>query len=731
MMWIFTMKRVSLFLALSSIIGTTAFADDAKVELDSTTVVAVANKQLRPIAEVLGAVSVITADDISSTNSENIGDALRYESTINMENAGTRFGDAGINIRGIGNNRVAVEVDGITNAKQFSIGSYANATSQFPETDLIKSIEILNGPASTLYGSDAIGGIVSIHTWNPEDLTRLSDDERYSKIRLGYDGKTHGRVISGLSAWNGEKLGAIISLTHRDGKALMNHDASNLQRDFGDWDEDTLFAKFVVNTSGSNNLSFGLSATQRDNQTQINSFIGQGRFARTTELFADDTSDNFKATLDYDFVIDNALFDDGLVRAYYAKTSFEQDSFEKRRSRRGTPLAQFRHFEFDQSNYGIELNLNKQYSSAHATHNVVYGAEYKVADIEELRDGSETNLSTNVTLPVILGEVFPRRDFPNSQVDELGVFILDEIKIEDSAWTIIPALRFDYYDLTPTRDSVFDANGADTEIVSVNESDFSPKLGVMYEMNEQSNIYAQYVRGFRAPPFEDVNIGLNIPIFRLKAIANPDLKSETSNGFEVGFRYFGESQQFNVTAFLTRYNDFIETKARIGVDPTTGILLFQSRNIDEAEISGIEVSHQWQINDSFSTYTSLGLTHGVNRTSDEPLNSISPAKLVNNLQWHSANNIWNVNLYSTFVAKQDRIAQERSSLFVPAGYSVFDLFVDYKFSQKQRIRLGVFNLTDKEYWNWQQVRNFAEDDVLIDALSKPSRNVSLSYTVEF
>ncbi len=730
-MWVFTMKKIPLYLALSLTFSFSVLADDAKVELDSTTVVAVANKQLRPVVEVVGAVSVVTAEDIAATNSENIGDALRYESTISMENAGTRFGDAGINIRGIGNNRVAIEVDGITNAKQFSIGSYANATAQFPETDLIKSIEILNGPASTLYGSDAIGGIVSIKTWNPEDLTRLSDDERYSKIRLGYDGKTHGRVVSGLTAWNGDRLGAVVSVTHRDGKALMNHDSSTLQRDFGDWDEQTLFAKFVVNTSGSNNLSFALSATQRQNQTQINSFLGRGRFSRTTQLLADDDSNNFKASMDYDFILDNALFDEGVVRAYYAKTSFNQDSFEQRSSRRGTPLAQFRHFEFDQSNYGIELNLNKQYLTNSAIHNLVYGVEYKVADIKELRNGSETNLTTNVTLPSILGEVFPRRDFPNSRVDEFGMFVLDEIKIEDSSWTIIPALRFDYYDLTPTRDTVFDANGVDTQIVSVREFDFSPKLGVMYEINNQSSIYAQYVRGFRAPPFEDVNIGLNIPIFRLKAIANPDLKSETSDGFEVGFRYFGESQQFNVTAFLTKYNDFIETKARIGVDPTTGILLFQSRNIHEAEISGIEVSHQWQINDSFSTYTSLGLTHGVNISSDEPLNTISPAKLVNNLQWHSANNIWNVNLYSTFVAKQDRVAQGRSSLFVPAGYSVFDLFVDYKLSQKQRIRLGIFNLTDKEYWNWQQVRNFSEDEVIIDALSKPSRNVSLSYAIEF
>jgi len=349
-----------------------------------------------------------------------------------------------------------------------------------------------------------------------------------------------------------------------------------------------------------------------------------------------------------------------------------------------------------------------------------------------LRDGTETNLNTGVTLPIILGEIFPRRDFPHSKVNELGIFALDEITFDDSPWTIIPALRFDYYDLSPSRDVLFDANGTDTAIVSINDSNFSPKLGVMYQLNNVSNIYAQYVRGFRAPPFDDVNIGLNLPIFNIRAIANPDLKSETSNGFELGYRYFGDTSQFNITGFYTDYKDFIETKARIGIDSDTGTVLFQSRNIDEAEIYGIELSHQWYINDALSSYTTLAWTRGNNKTNDQPLNSISPAKLVNNLSWHSINNKWTVDLYSTFNASQDRIDQSnpRDDFFKPAGYAIFDVFIGYEITQKQNIRLGLFNVTDKKYWDWQQVRNFDANDAIINALSKPSRSVSLSYSIE-
>jgi len=721
-------KTMALFASLLAS-GNLIAEDDTNFELEKTTVVAVANKQARPIAEVIGSVSVITSDNIAETNSENIADVLRYEGNIQIENAGTRFGTTGINIRGIGKNRVAIEVDGITNAKQFSLGSYSNATSQFPETDLIKSIEILNGPASTLYGSDAIGGIVSIQTWDPQDLTRLSDDNKYTKFRLGYDGKTHGRVISALTAWDNESSGGVFAATQRDGKGLINHDSNHTARDFSDWDEQSLFSKFVVNTAGSNTLKFGFSGSQRDSDTQINSFIGQGRFSRTTELNATDTSDHYNITLNYDFIINNSWFDDGVVRGYYAQTSFDQDTFEKRSSFSGTPLDQFRHFEFQQKNTGIELNLNKRIITESATHNIIYGLDYTSANIEELRDGFETNLTTNVSTNSILGEIFPRRDFPNSQIDEIGVFIVDEISLSDSSLTIIPAIRFDYYDLTPSRDALFDANGIDTEIVSISEFDVSPKLGMLYQLNDESNIYAQYVRGFRAPPFDDVNIGLNIPLFNIRAIANPDLKSETSNGLELGYRFFGENNQFNLALFQTNYKDFIESKAVIGIDPETSTLLFQSRNIDKAEIYGFELAHHWQINDDFSSYSSLAWTHGTNKINNQPLNSISPAKAVNNLEWRLPNSLWNINLFSTFVKGVDKVNEEDDTFFKPSGYAVFDLFINRTIGKNQTVRFGVFNLTNKQYWNWQQVRNFDENDAIIDALSQPSTYVSLSYSI--
>ena len=209
------------------------------VELDN--LVVVAYKQARPVQDVVGDVIVITGENMADTISHDMSDAIKYEANIHIEDGGTRFGTSGINIRGIGNNRVAIEVDGIPDAKSFDIGSYSFATAGFPEIDLIQNIEILKGPASTLYGSDALGGIVAINTWDPDVLLARNpnSDDNWTKLRLGYDGKRHGRFVTLSSAWDFDGQGLLLSATQRDGKGVVNEN-SILTKDTADWDAQSL-----------------------------------------------------------------------------------------------------------------------------------------------------------------------------------------------------------------------------------------------------------------------------------------------------------------------------------------------------------------------------------------------------------------------------------------------------------------------------------------------------------
>ena len=133
-------------------------------------IVVVAHKAERRLRDVAANVTVLDRDDIERSLAMSVGDVFLYSPGIESEGAGQRFGAEGLNIRGIGGNRVALLIDGIPLSDQFDVGNFSNATREFLHAGLIQRIEILHGPASALYGSSAIGGVVAAKTPDPSDI---------------------------------------------------------------------------------------------------------------------------------------------------------------------------------------------------------------------------------------------------------------------------------------------------------------------------------------------------------------------------------------------------------------------------------------------------------------------------------------------------------------------------------------------------------------------------------
>lgn len=104
-----------------------------------------------------------------------IRDLVRYEPGVSVRN-NLQFGLQDFNIRGIDSNRVLIQVDGIRlpSAFQFGdpvvVGQGFNLGRDFFDPEILQSAEIIRGPASTLYGSDALGGAVSFFTLEPSQL---------------------------------------------------------------------------------------------------------------------------------------------------------------------------------------------------------------------------------------------------------------------------------------------------------------------------------------------------------------------------------------------------------------------------------------------------------------------------------------------------------------------------------------------------------------------------------
>ncbi len=696
-------------------------AEVAKVEL--ATVVVIASKVARPLADVAGSVTVISAVNIEENVVQNIDDMLRYQPGINVDRAGTRFASEGINIRGIGGNRVAMEIDGVPVQSQFSLGSFSNTGRDTLEVETIKRVEILSGPASTLYGSRAIGGVMAVTSWDPDDLVYSGTVGIRGKA--GFNSVDSSWVVTGGAAWQDENTGLLAFYTHRDGHEPDNMAAKEYADDKQDWDTDSLLTKFVWDTPAGDRLRLTYNGFRQDAVTDIQSVLGLGRFRSTTELLGEDNNSSDLIAADLNF--SRAWLDSGMARVFYQDAEIEQKTFETREGR--GPAQINRQFYFDESIVGFEVNGFHQYVSGNLVHNLGFGMEYQQSEVSEKRDALSTDLITGEVSNVLLGEVFPTRDFPISKTRETGLFIHDEIELGDSGWRLIPGLRYDDYQLKPRRDPIFDINNADVKISQVSDDGFSPKLGVLYRINADWSLFGQYARGFRAPPSQDVNRSLYLPLFKFRVLPNPELRSETSDGFEFGIRKSSFAGNFSASLFWTEYEDFIESAALLGFDPASGDLLFQSRNITDARIYGAEIHWQQPLDQLLEGLGFEGgafWSRGENLDNDQPLNTVSPPQLVAGLNWNSANQRFRTAVITTFTARQERIDETAAERFSTPGYGIIDLTAGWKISDSIQLEAGIFNLLDKKYWRWSDVSKFSPDDPIIEILSRPGRNFSLS-----
>ena len=388
-----------------------------------------------------------------------------------------------------------------------------------------------------------------------------------------------------------------------------------------------------------------------------------------------------------------------------------------------------RDFSYKVRSSGMTLDLESRVSWGDVDHLVGWGFSYSDTYIREQRDGQITDLVSGISSNVLIGETMPVRDFPLSTVREAAAYLYDEISI--GKFSVIPGLRIELHDLDTQRDQIFTDDNPDSNIVDVSETSFSPKLGLLWKFRQGQSIYAQYSHGFRAPPFEDVNIGFDIPRFNYRAIPNPDLKSETSDALEVGIRMSTETVRWNVSFFGARYKNLIESRINLGRDEN-GTLLFQSRNVDKARLIGVEASldvnlEKWLSGTQFSLAGNW--TRGTNEVLDEPLNSVDPAELVSILKWR-ANEKLQFAISNTIVLKKSRIDSAESNLFRAPGFSVTDLRASFEPGSGLRFDVGVFNVMDKKYWRWSSVRNRTVDDPLITQLADPGRYVSVSVRIK-
>lgn len=697
--------------------------------------VIVVAKRRTPLQTAPATVSVIDQQHITRTLSGDIRDLVRYEPGISVRNDPVRFGIDSFVIRGVGGDRVAAEVDGVGVAESFSVGMLADSGRNFTDLDFVQRVEILRGPASALYGSDAIGGVVRLQTLDPLDL--LTDGRALaSRAKVGYRGDTHGWSAATLNAWSGRAVQLLLGYVHRENQEAEI--AGSVDPNPRDSRSDQALAKLVLpNTGGP--IEIALEAGRVRDETTVNALLGiPPRFTNTISMSGDDATEHLRLSVEQVLDLEGSWADDAVWRLYAQRTSTEQVTDEERRAAppRSPPAELQRVFTLEDELVGAEITASKAFLSGAWTHELVYGLEVDAGRVAEERDGYERNLVTGIVSPAILGEVFPLRDFPITERLEAGGYVQSEMHRAGSRWRFTPGLRFDLYRLRPREDSMYRQDNPSARPVGLDEHALTPKLSLMYQLTQKTSAFAQYARGFRSPPFEDVNIGLEIPLFNYRALPNPDLRAETSDGFELGLRTRRAAWRVTVSAHYTQFEDLIESRVNLGMDPVSGMTLFQSRNVESARIYGADLASRLDVGAltpwlaGWSLALNAAWARGDNTVADEPLNSIEPLKGSLIVEYTAAAG-WGAQLVATAAAAKDRLAQDATPLFRTDGYVAIDAFAYLQLGERGQLNIGVTNLTNEQYIDWVDVRGRAASDPLVRYAAHPGRNASVTVSWSF
>lgn len=191
----------------------------------------------------------------------------------------------------------------------------------------------------------------------------------------------------------------------------------------------------------------------------------------------------------------------------------------------------------------------------------------------------------------------------------------------------------------------------------------------------------------------------------------------------------------SASVFYSRYRDFIESLVDTGVSPATGLIEFQSQNLTRVRIFGAELLGAWPLERLAPSLTgltaraSLSYARGDDLASDRPLGSIDPPRAVLGLRYDAPSGRWNVEALGTLVDAQDRVAD--AAQFRAPGYAVFDLLANLRLADSARLGVGVFNIADRKYWEWADVRGRPASDPAIDRYTRPGRAVGVNLKLEW
>lgn len=691
-----TTKRIHALLGGAGI-AAIAFASQAVAQvtlLDAITIIATRTEEYA--IDTLAPVSTIRENEFQQFRPTRTHDIFTGVPGVTTSSS-AQEASTSINIRGMQDfGRVAVLVDG-ARQNYARIGHQSGAGSFFLESELLGGVDVVRGPTSNIYGSGAIGGVVTFRTKDVEDI-----------ISPGAPWGVQANASTGTNGFNGvgslffanrisPNAEFIVGGSVRDQDSYKSGDGTKIP--LSGQEVQTFLIKGTFRPAEGHQIKTGLIIYNADwlNGTPPGTALP---LATVTRNF---NSVNTTATVNYKYKPLDSQFVDFDSTVYWNRadvtTLLRNYNVAPTPTQLGIfgPVGTRTSYLID--TVGFDLNNTSRFSAGGFEHAFTYGADM-------FRDDVQNNATAG----------FGAGYNPRGERQVSGGFM--QLKSTYSSWLqFITALRYDNYSL----EGINLANGG---AVSNSGDRLSPKFTIGITPIQSTTIFASYAEGYRAPAVTETLVsaqhpggpGANFPF-----IPNPNLRPEVGKNIEVGLNIkqdnwlvAGDKLRIKTAVFQNNVDDFIDTVnlTRAGFPGGSALCpagLFpgapyffcvQYQNINQARITGFEFEGMY---DRGSWFVGLAghVIRGENIETGAGLNSVHPpmAAVTFGTRWLDGRLSTAIRWAAVAAKKREDITGTLAQqLLVATGsYNLVNLYVSYQIDPTLQLGFSVENLLNEQY----------------------------------
>ncbi len=647
--------------------------------------------------ETVQSVSIIGTEDIDASQANTVFELLTTLPGVDINGGPNRQGSK-VNIRGVSRaEQNIVRIDGITQYFEgYRMGSFSG------DPELMKQVDVVRGPVSTLYGSGAIGGVINMTTKDASDFLRVGQTIG-AKIKLGFNNV------------NNEKNGSLFLY----GRPTENIDllAAFTMRDSGDFTQASgetfegssvnvknLLLKASVVFADFHSLGFSFQHSSDNGIVEYRQASRGSRGNGFSEGLIDRELENTNIGVKYAYEDDDNAWIDLKVNFGYSKSHNKETGLDSTKINgpvaRALPVGQTRIFDYD--SWQVNLTNTSLIEMGKINHTLTYGADYYSQD----RFGEQ------------LGK--PVNSQPSGTQNVFGIFIQDEINILDRL-TLTPAIRYASYktkgDTKGLEGRIKDPADfltADMFAQAKTYTAWTPSLASEVKITDWVSLVGGYYRGFRAPAIDEIyahSLYFGRPVPRQVGFKTTslNLKEEKATTYEGGVKLNFKSvftDRDILRVKLVRFENKITNKVASIRGLSALINPLSYINDGEDKLNGWEFEGLY---DNGITYlrTSFSSVRGRNLTRDTDLSSTPSDKLILSFGTRIAELNLDMGWQSQFIWQHHTDEGPENP-----GYNTQKLFMTWtpEMMQGLAVRLTVDNLFNKDYKRKNSgIKSYARD----------------------